>query len=490
MPSDCRSDTLLAAGLLFLIFSSPAETAETLQRPNFVVVLADDLGYGDLACYGHPTIRTPHLDHFAQQGMRLTSYYAPSANCSPSRAGLMTGRTPYRAGIHDWIPFLSPMHLRPEETTVAELLRDAGYATCHVGKWHLNGWFNLPGQPQPDAHGFQHWFSTQNNALPNHRDPYNFVRNSIPVGPQTGYSSEIVANEAIRWLRNDRPAKQPFFLFVCFHEPHEPIATAPQHTDLYPYPDDPSRSAYYGNVTQMDTAFGRLMTALDELDLNSSTLVLFTSDNGPARTKYHNVGSAGPLREFKGHLYEGGIRVPAIVRWPQHVPVVVNDTPVCGVDFLPTVCELAGLDLPVDRKLDGTSLAPLFAGQSFQRNSPLYWQYNWAASGPRVALRHGKWKLLASLDPVPTTRTDITDESNRVLKSAKPAHFELYDLAEDLGETINLAAREPAVLAELTQLLQQTYDEVQAETPVWPAWTFPRYEAQRIVWPNYTVQPR
>ena len=157
--------------------------------------------------------------------MRLTNCYAAAANCSPARTGLMTGRTPYRVGIHNWIPMFSPMHVRREEITVATLLRQNGYATCHAGKWHLNGMFNLPGQPQPSDHGFDHWFSAQNNALPSHHDPDNFVRNGQPVGRLEGYSAQLVADEAIRWLKEIRDREKPFFLFVCFHEPHEPIAT-------------------------------------------------------------------------------------------------------------------------------------------------------------------------------------------------------------------------------------------------------------------------
>ena len=256
------------------------------RRPNILLVLADDLGYGDLGCYGNQAVRTPNIDRFAREGLRFTQCYSAAANCSPARAALMTGRTPTRIGIHNWIPMLSPMHLREEEISVATLLRNAGYATCHVGKWHLNGMFNLSGQPQPSEHGFDHWFSTQNNALPNHRNPYNFVRNGIPVGPLEGYAGSIVADEAIRWLREEHDKSKPFFQFVCFHEPHEPIATEKRFADLYPS-DDPSYAAHHGNITQMDEAFGRLMRSLDELSLRESTLVFFTSDNGPAVTGMH-----------------------------------------------------------------------------------------------------------------------------------------------------------------------------------------------------------
>jgi arylsulfatase A len=300
-----------------------------------------------------------------------------------------------------------------------------------------------------------------------------------------------VAAEAIRWLTEDRDPGQPFFLFVCFHEPHEPIATHPRFRSHYDYPDDPSRTAYYGNLTQMDDAFGKLMRALDDLRLRDSTLVVFTSDNGPARTRWHNAGSSGPLREFKGHLYEGGIRVPGIVRWPGSVNPGSSDQPICGVDLLPTACALAGVELPAaPRKLDGVSLLPLFEGRPLERKTPLYWQFNWAPSEPKVALRHGDWKILARLDRPIATRTDITEESNHALRSAELAGFELYNLRRDPSETTDLAQREPQRLAELSALLRDMYHEVRSETRTWPAWQFPRYEAGRIEWPEYTARPR
>lgn len=460
------------------------------RRPNLVLVLADDLGYGDLGCMGHPALRTPHLDRFATEGLRFTNCYAAGANCSPSRAGLMTGRTPYRLGIHDWIPFMSPMHLRGDERTIASELRDAGYATCHVGKWHLNGLFNLPGQPQPRDHGFEHWFSAQNNALPNHQNPYNFVRNGIPVGPQTGTSSQIVAGEAIRWLREERDRSKPFFLFICFHEPHEPIFTERRFADLYPFLDDPSRAAYYGNVTQMDEAFGRLMTALDEEGLRDRTFVLFTSDNGPARTKFHNAGSAGPLRESKGHVYEGGIRVPGILRWPgRATPGTVSDEPVSGVDFLPSACAAAGVERRGSRALDGASFLPVLDGQVVRRTTPLYWQYNWALSEPAAALRIGDWKIVGRLSRRSADRSGITEAGNRILKTAELAGFELYNLRADPGETADLSGKEPGRLSEMSAALNKMFLEVREETPIWPAWTAPPYEAQRIRWPDYAAKP-
>ena len=296
-----RSITLVL-GLALLTSVSPAA-----QRPNFLIVLCDDLGYGDIGCYGAKIVKTPNVDQFAAESMRLTDCYASAANCSPSRTGLMTGRTPWRVGVHNWIPFMSPMHVRAEEITVATLLRNAGYATCHSGKWHLNGLFNLPGQPQPGDHGFDHWFSTQNNALPNHRDPYNFVRNGIPMGPMEGYAAHLVADEAIWWLREGRDKSKPFFQFVCFHEPHEPIATSPQYEQLYAKFKDPAQRAHHGNITQMDAAFGRILRTLDDLGLRESTFVLFTSDQ---RAGHHRDasrhGSSGAASRQKGRHVRGG----------------------------------------------------------------------------------------------------------------------------------------------------------------------------------------
>jgi arylsulfatase A len=476
--------------LTFLLFATCTTRLSAAERPNIVLVVADDLGYGDLGCYGHPTVQTPNLDRFAREGLRLTACYSAAANCSPARAGLMTGRTPYRVGVHNQIPFLSPMHLRESEITVATLLRRAGYATYHSGKWHLNGMFNLAGQPSPAEHGFDRSLGTQNNCLPNHKNPYNFVRDGIPVGPLEGYASQLVADEAIRYLRAPREAEKPFFLYVAFHEPHEPIQTDPQFSKHYDYPDDPSRTAYYGNITQMDHAFGRLLDALDELKLADDTVVWFTSDNGPARTKWHQAGSAGPLREYKGHVYEGGIRVPGIVRWPGRIAAGrESDVPVCGTDFLPTVAAAAGFAVPSDRVIDGENVLPLLTGGEFRRSKPLYWQFNYAQSEPKVALREGDWKIVARLTELPQNRSSLDETSNHALKHAEPTGFELYNLRTDPGEQHDLATGEPKIRAEMQATLVKRFREVQAETPTWPAFTDPSYEAKRIEWPTYLAKP-
>lgn len=431
--------------------ASGAANAAT-ARPNIVVVLCDDLGYGDLGCYGHPVIRTPHLDRLASEGIRFTDCYAAAPVCSPSRAGMLTGRTPYRAGIYDWIPDKSPMHLRASEVTVASRLREAGYATCLVGKFHCNGQFNQASQPQPNDHGFDHWFATQINAAPSHHNPVNFVRNGKDVGPLEGYSSALIVDEAIRWMTSRDPGK-PFCLFVWFHATHEPVATDPTFVEPYRQHEPLERAIYYGNVTQMDHETGRLLAALEAMNLHDNTLVFFSSDNGPETLdRYRGAerchGSPGPLRGMKLHLYEGGIRVPGILRWPgKAVAGTVSAEPICGVDVMPTLCAIAGAEPPADRRMDGASILPILAGRPVKRSVPLYWQYDYAIGEPRVALRDGPWKLLA----------DATLE-----------RFELYDLPSDPGEATNLAAAQPEKLLELAGKLRRMHAEIKAEGPTWP----------------------
>lgn len=458
---------LAAAGL-----ASAAHAADA--PPNVLVILCDDLGYGDLGCFGSPIVKSPHIDRLAAEGVRFTDCHSAGANCSPSRCGLMTGRTPYRAGIYNWIPENSPMHLRPSEITLATLLKARGYQTAHVGKWHLNGQFNSPEQPQPGDHGFEHWFSTQNNAAPDHARPTNFVRNGTPVGPTSDYSSGVVVNEAIAWLSRRDPSR-PFFLYLCFHEPHEPIATEDRFASLYADQSDPLARALYGNISQMDFHAGRLLAKLDELGLRDSTFVYFTSDNGPAITRQHPYGSSGPLRSKKGSLYEGGHRVPGIVRWPGKArPGTTCDTPINGTDLLPTVCEVVGATPPADRVLDGTSWLPALDGRPVARRVPLYWQFNRSQDAPRMALRDGDWKILATfpyaLQRKAPEETELTMPGR---PDDEPIGFELYNLRDDVGETKNLAEAAPEKLAELREKLVALYHELRAEGPTWTSWTPP-----------------
>lgn len=442
------------------------------ERPNFLIILCDDLGYGDLGCFGHKSIKTPHLDKLATQGIRFTDCYASAPVCSASRAGLMTGRTPSRVGVYDWIPPGHVMHLRKEEVTIATLLKEAGYATCHVGKWHLNGKFNNKEQPQPGDLGFEHWMSTQNNAGPSHENPVNFVRNGQKVGPTQGYSCQVVADEAIKWLREIRDAKKPFFQFVCFHEPHEPIASPPDLVAQYPEAKKEGEALYYANVMNMDRAVGRIMSYLDDAKLAENTLVFFTSDNGPETLlRYPNGwrshGSPGPLRGMKLHVYDGGIRVPGIVRWPPRVKAgQTSGEPICNIDLLPTLCELAGLQLP-NRPLDGSSIVPLFDNKPLTRQQPLCWHYYRSISGPKAAMRIGDFMILGSWEQDVLPSGTVQKGDMEILKTRKLVSFELYNLKNDIGQQTNLAGKEPERIAEMRNKLVRFYTDLQDQMPDW-----------------------
>ncbi|MEO6245906.1 MAG: sulfatase-like hydrolase/transferase, partial [Opitutaceae bacterium] len=331
---------LATLSLLAVASASAVLRAADAPRPNIIVLLCDDLGYGDLSCFAHPTIRTPHLDQLAREGTKFTHAYSASPVCSPSRAGLMTGRTPNRLGIRDWIPPQTGIFLRSGEITVASLLKKAGYRTLHAGKWHLNS--RIDGsEPTPGDAGFDHWFYTQNNAAPSHLNPRNFIRNGQPVGPLSGPSSHLVVAEAMRWLDDAKETKaQPFYLNLCFHETHEPVAAAEEFLALYPDESNLDRRHYYGAASQMDAAVGKLLAYLDAHGLRENTFIYFTSDNGPETLLRYpagkrSYGSPGPLRGMKLHITEAGYRVPAIMRWPGHVPAgVISAEAICSVDFL------------------------------------------------------------------------------------------------------------------------------------------------------------
>jgi len=437
---------------LFLVFSSAALTAAEAkepERPNIVVFLADDLGWGDLSCYGHPRIQTPSLDAFAKKGLRLTQCYAACGVCSPSRSAILTGRTPYRNGVYRWIPENHEVHLRTSEITIARLLKERGYDTCHTGKWHLNGYFNSDQQPQPDDHGYDHWFATQNNAAPNHVNPVNFARNRKAVGPLEGNSADLVVQEGIDWLTNRKDKKRPFFMTVWTHEPHLPIETDPKFLEQYADIEDEGIRQHHGNLTQLDSAFGKLMNALEKMGANRNTLIVFTSDNGPEGdgTKGRTRGSTGGLRGRKRHTYEGGIRVPGIFVWPGHIKAgTESDQPVIGSDIFTTICDIVDIPLPSDRTIDGASLLPLFAGKPMTRTQPLYWRNHLAPEASRVGLRIGDWKIIGS--------DDLTS-------------FELYNIAEDPRETTELSAKHPEKFAELRQRLIDHDAAVLREGPDW-----------------------
>ena len=440
------------------------------RRPNILFILTDDLGYGDLQCYGHPHIKTPFLDLLAKEGCRLTQCYSPSPLCSPARAGFLTGRTPYRTGIKSWIPEGTDTYLHSREKTLATLLKEDGYSTFLAGKWHLCGKFNSSIHPQPHDHGFDHWLATSNFTKPTHRNPTNFVRNGKALGKIEGHSAQIVVDEAIQWLEI-RDSNKPFFQYICLHEPHSEIASPERFNQMYSQftigkPDPPSLTdrgpgEYFANVTHLDHQVGRLLRKLDQLGLRQNTFVFFTSDNGPVTENWRHwweinmYGSAGGLRGRKADLYEGGIRVPGIVRFPGKIRAsTVSELPVHGCDLLPTVCQMAGLPLPVDRAIDGQDFSPLFQNGTIDRNQLLYWQFTTndathfgdSSFLAQYAIRDGNWKLVAD-------------------KNLE--NFELYDLADDPTEASNLAAVEKEHLTTMVRKLASINESV-ANDPLRP----------------------
>lgn len=424
-------------------------SASAFAAPNFVVFLADDLGWGDLGCQGHSIIQTPNLDAFAKQGTRLTQCYAASAVCSPSRSAILTGRTPYRNGVFTWIPEEREIHLRTSEIALPKLLKTVGYTTCHVGKWHLNSHFNQPTQPQPNDHGYDWWLATQNNAGPSHENPANFVRNGQPIGKVDDYSAPFVVKEAITWLKEHRDKSKPFLLSVWTHEPHYPIKSAPEFKAKYPQLTDDVQREHHANVTQLDHAFGQLMRALDELKLADDTIVIFTSDNGPEGDgiKTPGRGSTGGLRGRKRAVYEGGIRVPGLVRWPGKTkPGSTSDVPVIGSDIFVTLATAAAAALPKDRVLDGGNLLAALDSKPVVRARPLYWRCAIAPEPLKTAMRIGDWKILA-------------DETL--------TQFELYNVQQDPQEKNELGAKEPTKFNEMKSELAKLNAEIEAEGPPW-----------------------
>ena len=471
-----------------------AASPVTGARPNFVVILADDLGWGDISANGHPYIKTPNIDRLGVDGIRFTSCYSAAPACSPSRVGLLTGRSPNRAGVYEWIANASQdwiakersrhlVHMRKEEVTLPRLLRQAGYATAMAGKWHCNSRFNDPAQPQPGDAGFDYWFATQNNAAPSHLNPKNFVRNGEPVGPQQGYSCQIVAHEAIGWLERQqaRQPAQPFFIYVAFHEPHEPIASPPELVARHrAHTANEDQARYFANVENMDRAVGELLEALERLKLVANTVVLFTSDNGPEATfRYpgtsRSYGTSGPLWGGKLWTTEAGSRVPGVLRWPAQVkPGQVTDEPVSSLDLLPTFCALADAEIPAGLKLDGADFRPALRGRTIDRAELLFWVYFNAPDDQRVALREGPWKIMAKLDGGTLPMLDnITAATVSRVRRARLTDFSLYRLTDDIGETRDLSLSEPARLGELSGKLEKVYRELTMTMHVWPDEPFP-----------------
>jgi arylsulfatase A-like enzyme len=448
-----------AVALALLTASALATPAAEPPRPNVILILADDLGWADLGCYGSTYHRTPHLDRLARDGLRFTDAYAACPVCSPTRAAIMTGKYPARLNLTDWLPgrpdrpdqrLLRPViaqHLPPEEPTIAELLHAAGYATGHVGKWHLGG-----AGFGPERRGFDiNVAGDQRGSPPGYFAPFRdkqgrFLPGLEKVEPGT-YLTDRLTTAAEEFVEQNRD--RPFFLYLAHYAVHIPLQAKPDLVARYPAggkPGTQNNPIYAAMVESVDDSVGRLRAKLDALGLAERTVLLFTSDNGGLCVKEGpNTPSTinAPLREGKGYLYEGGIREPLLVSWPGVTRAgSVSNTPVCSIDFLPTILDICQVKTEV--KADGIDLVPLLRGGAAPAREALYWHYpHYSNQGgrPGGAVRAGDWKLLEFYER---------------------GRQELYDLKADVGEHRNRIADKPELAKELAGKLSAWREAVGA----------------------------
>lgn len=438
---------LLGGLLLLALMASVAEAAP--PRPNIVIIFTDDQGYGDLGCYGLKTAKTPHLDRLAEQGTRFTSFYTQPV-CGPARSALLTGRSPSRS--KGW-------SMPATEITFAELLQEAGYATCCIGKWDVSN--RKPIVPRmPLAKGFDYYWGPLGA---NDAGLVKLWENNKYLGESRDLASlsRKYTDKSIAWMKEHLESKpdQPFLLYLCHTMMHTVVDASPE------FRDQTGNGLYADTLQELDHECGRLLKAIDHLGLREDTLVIFTSDNGPwsnDQERQHKKqegklankvgvpwskgpeiawGDAGPLREGKASSYEGGVRVPCLVRWPGKVPAGrVNDAIFATLDFMPTFANLAGFEVPQDRVIDGVDQTELLLGNSEAGNRQTYF-YHSGSHG----VRRGKWKLLKpNRWPKNFNRTYPKDLGTN--------DTELYNLDEDIGETRNLVEEHPEIVKELMEL--------------------------------------
>ena len=446
-------------GILLLAFTGLAA-----ERPNIVLVMCDDLGWGDVGFNGGKDIRTPHLDAMARQSLRFERFYAAAPVCSPTRGSCLTGRHPFRYGIY----FANTGHMKPEELTLAELLKKHGYTTGHFGKWHLGTLTQTVqdanrGGPQgkkhfspPQVNGFEVCFSTESkvptwdpmikpkvNARRTWWDP---ADDSEPYGTAywnekgervtenlLGANSRVIMDRAIPFMRRAAQKEKPFFAIVWFHTPHLPVVAGPAYTRMYAGADKYTQH-YRGCITAMDEQVGRLRTELRAMGVARNTLVTFCSDNGPEGKTGSAPGSAGHLSGRKRDLLEGGIRVPGLMEWPARIRPGNTTVPAVTSDYLPTLLEIIGAKPAENRPLDGLSLLPLFRGQMKKRGQPIGFQ-----SGSQVAWVGNQFKLWGrgkgkQLNQLPALK--------------------LFDLVADPGEKNDVSAQHPEVVARMIRELK------------------------------------
>jgi arylsulfatase A len=432
---------------LVCLFSSLPVLA-AIEKPNVIVILADDQGSMDLGCYGSKDLETPHLDALAARGVRFTQFYSAAPVCSPSRAGLLTGRWPARAGVPNNCASQQGAKgaLPPEEITLAEMFRAAGYATAHIGKWHIG----YTPETLPRAQGFDHSFGHMGGCIDNRShffywsgpNVHDLWRNEVEVFHDGEFFPDLMLREASQFMEQNQA--RPFFIYYALNTPHYPYqgdAKWLEHFKGLPYP----RNLYAAFVAAQDERLGQLFEQVEKLGLREKTVIVFQSDNGHSTEEraHYGGGDAGPYRGAKFSLLEGGIRLPAIVSWPGQLPEgQVREQVAHACDWLPTLAELAAVPLP-QVHLDGRSQVAVLRdakAPSPHQHHPLHWQ---VGMGPKAdwAVRDGDWKLIGN-----TRDTSRPDEPGVRLTDF------LVDLSRDPGETTNLAAQHPEVVARLRAL--------------------------------------
>ena len=427
-----------------------------MSTPNFIVFLTDDQGYGDLSCMGATDFRTPRLDRLAADGARFTSWYSNSPVCSPSRAALLTGRYPGNAGVRSILAgHRTATGLPPHVPTIASALKDQGYATAMFGKWHLG----LNEGSRPEDHGFDEWFGFMagcidyyshifywgmNRGGPGNDPTHDLWHNGQETYRNGQYFTELIAERAIAWLREQADLDQPFFLYIPFNAPHYPMHAPAKYVDRFANLA-PDRRIMAAMLSAVDDAVGAILDEVERLGLASDTCTIFTSDNGPSRETrnwldgcqdHYYGGSAGALKGHKFSLYEGGIRMPAILHWPARVPAgQVIDEPVASMDVFPTILAAAGGDLD-EFELDGHDILPVLVEDAPSPHETIFWEMN-----KQTAVRQGDWKLVL--------------HGQLVEGAPESDDIHLANLAQDMGERTNLAEDLPEKTAELRELAEQ-----------------------------------
>jgi N-acetylgalactosamine-6-sulfatase len=451
-----------AAALLLLVVAPATHRASAAQpnpaRPNIVFIYADDLGFGDIACHGHPQVLTPQLDRLAREGADFWSFTVVNPVCSPSRTGIVTGQFPSRWGVHQHFatPELNaaramPDWLDPRAPLLPRVLREAGYRTAHYGKWHLSGG-GIKDAPLPAAYGYDDaavWTGPGRNVFEGTRYAVEKGEGAAQDRHAASLMSVAATDHAVEFIRGSKG--KPFYINLWLHETHHLVSATAADKQPYPEVPEPHRT-YYAAVTRADRQVGRILAVLDELGLARDTLVIFASDNGPenSHTKpdqkfYYSQGSTGGLRGRKRSLLMGGVNVPFIVRWPGVVPAgrVDKTTALAGVDVFPTLLAAAGVAAPAGYAGDGENMLPALQGKPQARTKPVFWWWQGNHGGddwPAFAMREGSWVL-------------TLDETR--------ARVELHDLAGDRFQASNLAASQPERVARMKAAIEAWFDTLQ-----------------------------